>query len=339
MKSCSALRPYLAALLILVAAGFALRLAAAWNINQVLPDTADRLVGDEWSYDLLARELLQGTFSTQAGRTPIYPLFLAFCYSAFGDSFARALYVQTLISVMAVPLTFRLARYFTDVPSSVIAASLVAFHPVLIRQAENIYTEAFYTPLLALIVLTIVWATRSPQIHRFLATGALLGILNLTRPTGIFLPALLPLIVPDAWSWRRRVGLSGVAVVAMLVIIAPWTYHNYQVHHTFLLLSVTSYALWQASPEYYHLMESGYNFWDVLYSHIFPVYYEGYDPYTIEGSRYFNERAFISIQSEPFVFLWFAVQKLLFFWIGHPMYPWDWPFNLAAVQNHWETEW
>ena len=84
MKSCSALRPYLAALLILVAAGFALRLAAAWNINQVLPDTADRLVGDEWSYDLLARELLQGTFSTQAGRTPIYPLFLAFSYSAFG---------------------------------------------------------------------------------------------------------------------------------------------------------------------------------------------------------------------------------------------------------------
>ena len=240
---------------------------------------------------------------------------------------------------MAVPLTFRLARYFTDVPSSVIAAGLVAFHPVLIRQAENIYTEAFYTPLLALIVLTIIWATRSPQIHRFLATGALLGILNLTRPTGIFLPALLPLIVPHAWSWRRRVGLSGVAVVAMLVIIAPWTYHNYQVHHTFLLFSVTSYALWQASSEYYHLMESGYNFWGVLYSHIFPVYYEGYDPYTIEGSRYFNERAFISIQSEPFVFLWFAVQKLLFFWIGHLMYPWDWPFNLAAVQNHWKTEW
>ncbi|MCB9151138.1 MAG: hypothetical protein H6641_20460 [Caldilineaceae bacterium] len=94
------------ALVVLTLLGLAVRLWAAWDTNQHLPDTSARLAGDEAGYDYLATALLQGEFFQWPGRTPIYPLFLAASYWAFGHSYAIVLYIQAVAGATAIPFTY-----------------------------------------------------------------------------------------------------------------------------------------------------------------------------------------------------------------------------------------
>lgn len=319
-----------------VLTGLALRLALAWETNQRLPDTPARLIGDEPGFDWVAYGLLQGVVFEWPARTPVYPLFLAACYLLFGHSFAAVLYVQALVGAAVIPLTYLLARRFVTPAASLVAALLVALHPLLIHQTKHLYSEILYTPLLLVATLGLLWALRSPRIRRFAAAGALLAVYNLCRPTGAFFPALLPFLLPRAWPFRRRALLVLVYAGAMAALIAPWTYHNYRTHGVFLPLSTSGAALWQASPEYYHLIEQGRTINDIWPEYLDPRNNGGHDPWTIEGNRYFNERALASIRAEPHIYLWYAAQKLVYFWIGNPAADWEWPFDLEALRQYYE---
>lgn len=258
-------------LLALVAVGLVLRLWAAWETNQRLPDTPDRLVGDEVSYDWPARELLQGSFFPSVGRPPVYPLFLAACYVAFGYSFATVLYVQAFVGATTVLLTYLLARRFLDRSSSLVASTLVAGHPILIRHGQSLYTEVLYTCLLILMLLALLWGFQTQRPSYFVLTGALLAVMNLTRPAGILLLLILPFIMPRAWSVHRRMLFSVIVVMTMLALIAPWAYHNYRIVGEISFGPTPT--LWQGSPEYYHFMERGQGFWEAFYQYIAPYYH------------------------------------------------------------------
>jgi hypothetical protein len=111
----------------------------------------------------------------------------------------------------------------------------------------------------------------------------------------------------------------------MIAVIAPWSYHNYRAYGTFLPLSVTGgVVLWHGSPEHYHLTieeeRHAVQIWDQVLN---PRGNGGHDPMSIDGDRYFFERAIDSIRHEPGIYLWYALQKTVFFWIGHPAI--DWP--------------
>lgn len=120
------------ALIFLTLLGLAFRLYLAWRTNQTLPDTPARLRGDEPGYEGLAYALLKGHFFEWPGRTPVYPFFVAGCYAIFGRSPASVVYVQAFLGATIIPLTFILARRFTGVQSSLVAAGLIALHPSLI---------------------------------------------------------------------------------------------------------------------------------------------------------------------------------------------------------------
>lgn len=310
-------------LLGLIALGFGLRLWMAWSANQVLPDSPDRLKGDETGYDGLAYWLTQGSFSTWSGRVPVYPVFLAACYLVFGHSYARTLYIQAFIGALTIPLTFFLARRFTQEKSALLAAALVAVDPALIFHVVRLYTEILYTPLLLLALLGLLRAIEQPRPQRFILAGVLLAIANLCRPTAALFPLLVPFLLPQVWPLPRKLFLSLVYVGAMAAAIAPWTYNNYKTHHIFLPLSVSTAVLWQGSPEFYHLMEQKRTLEQIWDEQLNPARNGGHDPFSIEGDRYFTARALESIKAEPGVYLWYSLQKLAFFWIGHPAI--DWP--------------
>ena len=324
---------------VLLVLGLVFRLWAAWNTNMHLPDTSARLAGDETGYDYLGYALLQGSFFEWPGRTPVYPLFLAACYLVFGHSYAMVLYVQAFIAALAIPLTYVLARRYTSQRSSLFAAGLVALHPALITQVTRLYTEAFYTPLLLVTLLALLWALEKPQARRFAVAGVILAIATLCRPATILMPAILPLLMPRGWSLARRAALCAVYGAAMAVVIAPWTYHNYRMYHSFIPLSVSTAVLWQGSPEFYHLMEQHYSLAKIWKTELNEERNGGYDPFSIEGDRYFNTRAIASIRAEPQIYVWYALQKLGYFWIGHPAGDWQgYPiFSFAALQTDFSS--
>lgn len=332
-------RMYALILALLIMLGLLLRLWAAWHTNQILPNTPERLAGDETGYDGLANGLFYGSFFEWPGRTPLYPLFLALCYWIFGRSFDTVLYVQSFVGVLVVPLTFLLARRFTGTKTSLCAAAIVAFHPSLILHVTRLYTEVLYTPLLIIMLLCLLNALESPVFSRFGIAGTMLAILNLCRPSTVLFPALVPFLMPQKWPIQQKIGMFLVYVGMMVMVTAPWTYHNYRTYHAFLPYSVTPAPLWQGSPEFYHLSKKS-NLVQIWSVQLNPKKNGGKDPFTIEGNRYFTDRAIVSIKAQPGVYAWYSLQKLAFFWIGNPMN--DWPgnniFSVDAMRPYFSTK-
>ena len=325
------------ALVFLTVLGLAFRLYLAWRTNQTLPDTPTRLRGDEPGYERFAYELLKGHFFERPGRTPVYPFFIAGCYTIFGRSPASVVYVQAFLGATIIPLTFILARRFTGAQSSLVAAGLIALHPSLILQIRLLQTEVLYTPLILLVVLGLLRALEQPQWQSFSLAGALLAITNLCRPTAMLFPLILPLLMPRQWSFKRKIACFVAYLGVIIIITTPWTYHNYRTHKTFLIYSVSTALLWQGSPEFYHLVYEQLPKRDVVQiweEELNPARNGGHNAFTIEGDRYFTKRAIASILREPAVYLWYCLQKAVFLWLGNPVS--DWPdhamFNVEAMR-------
>ncbi|MEG5042347.1 MULTISPECIES: glycosyltransferase family 39 protein [unclassified Microcoleus] len=323
--------------------GLALRLYLAWRTNQTLPDTPARLRGDEPGYERFAYDLLNGYFFERPGRTPVYPFFVAGCYAIFGRSPASVVYVQAFLGATIIPLTFILARRFTGAQSSLVAAGLIAIDPSLIFHVRRLQTEVLYTPLILLTVLGLLWALEQPQWQSFSLAGALLAITNLCRPTGMLLPAIVPLLMPREWHFKRKIALFIAYLGAVIIITAPWTYHNYRTHKTFLIYSVSTAILWQGSPEFYHLAYEKLPKRDMVQiwqEELNPERNGGHNAFTIEGDRYFTKRAIASILREPAVYLWYCLQKAVFFWLGNPVS--DWPdhamFNVEVMRRFFSLQ-
>ena len=317
----------------LTLAGLALRLWVAGTTHRLL-DAPAALIGDEGRYDSIARDLLNGQFFPWPASTPVYPLFLAACYAVFGRSYAAALIAQAFVSATAVPLTYRLARRFIEPWSALAASLLTAVHPGLITQVDMLYTEAIYTPLWIATALSLCRLLEDPGLRRSLAAGAWLAASTLCRPMTALLPLVMPLVMPHRWRMAQRVRIVAVLMGVLAVATAPWAYHNWRTQRAFLPFGFSLTMLWHGSPEFYHIMAKKPNamlrVWD---DELNPERNGGHDPMTIEGDRYFTARAKASIRAEPGVYAWYSLQKLAFFWIGHPAAEYDWPFNA------WATAW
>ena len=104
-----------------------------------------------------------------------------------------------------------------------------------------------------------------------------------------------------------------------------------------IVLALTCLTLlWQGSPEFHHVVceqlpkRHRVQIWQELN----PDRNGGHNAFTIEGDRYFTKRAIASILREPGVYLWYCLQKAVFFWLGNPLS--DWPyhamFNVEAMR-------
>ncbi|MEG3957023.1 hypothetical protein [Microcoleus sp. herbarium2] len=114
------------ALTCLTLLGLAFRLYWAWGTNQTLPDTPARLTGDEPGYEGFGYDVLKGHFFDWPGPTPIYPFFVAGCYTIFGRSPASVAYVQAFLGATIIPLNFILARRFTGAQISLVFATVAS---------------------------------------------------------------------------------------------------------------------------------------------------------------------------------------------------------------------
>jgi 4-amino-4-deoxy-L-arabinose transferase-like glycosyltransferase len=326
------------ALSALMLGALALRLQVVWQRTSDVPDEAVlRLAGDEVGYEELAYALLRGAFIQSPVRLPAYPMLIAATYHALGErSPAKLLYVQAFVGVVAVPLTYLLARRLTGIIPALVAAGIVALDDSLIWHARGIYTEIVYTPLLLVALLALFSALQAPRLWRFAWAGASMAVVTLCRPTTALLPLLLPLVLPWGWALKQRAGVCLAYSLTMVAVIAPWTLHNWRTYHRFLPLTISAGALWYGSPEFYHLTQRQRRFLDIWGNELNPQHNGGHDPHTIEGDRYFTRRAIRSIRSEPGVYVTYSLKKAVYLWLGNPVV--DWPYGALyhwAVMREW----
>jgi 4-amino-4-deoxy-L-arabinose transferase-like glycosyltransferase len=281
------------------------------------------LIGDEPGFDSMARQLLDGHGFTWPGRVPLYPVWLAGVYGISGGSVHAVSYFQSLLGVATIVITFFLGKSIFGPGVGLLASFWVSASYVLVMQPLHLLSEAWYTPVLLLVMLSLTNSFSEPTRNRFFAAGALIGVGNLVRPALLFFPLFLGFLLLFVQE-RKKIAKYwlGLCVVSLLVVL-PWILHNHLKYRAIIPLQTSNAILWQGSPEYYHLIhDRGYTYLRIWKEILYGPGWQQHDPTSIAGDRYWTGRALESILAEPTVYLKFAGEKIFTYWVGDPSADW-----------------
>ncbi len=237
----------------IVLVAVALRVGAALTMG----DRVENLPGifDQISYDRLAQNVVAGNgFSfdidwwpnTRAGEPAAHwsyltTLYLAGVYKLAGHHPLAARLLQALITGGLMPLlTDRLAVRRRGPVVGLLAAGISAVYIYFVYYGAALMSEPlFFVAVLGTLNLALETAER-PTPGRAAVFGLVAGCAVLGRQTFlVFLPFLLPWLV---WAGRGRVRFHHVLVclLALLLVIAPWTVRNYLAFGEFVLVNTNA---------------------------------------------------------------------------------------------------
>lgn len=188
--------------------------------------------GDPYGYARIARGFVEHGFTTLTRRAAsLYPEFIAVVYQLGGNN-SVVIFLQCLMHAASCLLVFSLGKRLFNSRTGLLAGLFCALHPMLLRYVPDLHMEAF---LVFMCTLTI-WMTVRFYDRPTVANGILLGVIGMcaTLTKGVMLPYLgIFGMISAVLALRRRSMQEFVAVtamfIAMAVVLAPWTYRNYQV--------------------------------------------------------------------------------------------------------------
>lgn len=208
--------------------------------------------GDSLVYADLAHNLLKHHVYglTEGGkvvptliRLPGYPLFLAACFSVFGDGkFLPALWIQLLVDLLSCGLLGVLAGRLMGHKAGLIALALAALCPFTAIYSTVPLTETWSLLCITLALFSLERWTVALRAGRawniwLLPMGLSLAYAVLLRPDRILVAvAVVPALLWTAWRESRGslVKSSGPAVVVMAALALPlllWGVRNWRVFH------------------------------------------------------------------------------------------------------------
>lgn len=325
----------------LLALAAAVRMAAAWHWSGNLDDDRD-------VYRAIALGIVEGrgfsspgsTVST-AYRPPLYPLLLA---ATGGDQSTLAVAaLNVLFGTATVGFVLAVARQSQlDRRPALLAGLLTAVDPLLVYYTTFPMTETLCTCLLTALLWAILRmqnADGSSQLRWAIATGVLLGLTALCRPTVWACAALLLATwaslslrqhSPLAVSHRMRATTILALFLAAGLTVAPWGIRNWQ---TFGRPIVTTThggytVLLGNNPDYYREVVAqplgvvwdgshgaGQAAWAAeMNRQMIAVGLFG----EVERDRWMSREAWRTIRSEPGLFARACVRRFLHFWSIRP---------------------
>lgn len=180
-----------------------------------------------------------------AWRTPLYPMFLAVAFQVSRNT----IFLQSLqIALAAFSLYFllRIGFLLFGELAALIAGLVFALYPLLIFYSAELTTESLFLFLLMAALFVFYQGGKEHSGSRVFCLGVLTGLAALDRPNGLMLvPALAIAIWLTTHDRSQSIRRIAVLVVAVAMVILPWTYRNYRLYHRFVLISTNGGAnLW-----------------------------------------------------------------------------------------------
>lgn len=211
---------------------------------------------DAWLWHHLAAELSLGK-GLHSSLRALYSIMLALVFQFTGWDVAVAKGVNVFLAAGANALWFAVVMRLTK-------SALFAWLNVLLFLADrshlfsphSLLTEhagLFFNLLCAWCFFNWLDSPRRRTWWLF-AAAASLGLSNLARPMSLFaVPFLVALVFFSSTALRmaQRVLLTGVFLVGIAVVIAPWTVHQKMTHGTLSISSNVAEALFAATDPRY----------------------------------------------------------------------------------------
>jgi 4-amino-4-deoxy-L-arabinose transferase-like glycosyltransferase len=202
----------------------------------VLVAQQERLSGDGWEYSRQATQMLHGnmflnplTGRADAAHPPAWIVVLAAFMWLGGHTWLQQQLLACLIGTATVVLIGLAGRRIGGDRVGLVAAGIAAVYAGLWVYERALLSETLLLPIIALMVLIVYRFRDRPSGSSAMLLGAVCALLALIRSEQILLLPLLvvPLtLMARQLVWRRRVVLLGLAIVSLLVVLAPWTIYN-----------------------------------------------------------------------------------------------------------------
>lgn len=189
--------------------------------------------GDPYEYGKIAHGFLEHGFDKLTRRAAmLYPHILAgFYWLGASDRVVQLFHV--LLHASSCALTFTIGRRLFNTRTATLAGLAVAIHPMLLRYVADLHTET----LLVFLSLLMTWCAIRFYEAPTIRNGFFCGAVGITAAVakGVLLP--FSLVFGAVMFVRGLLGkgkpnpIPGVIVMGltMAVLIAPWTYRNYEV--------------------------------------------------------------------------------------------------------------
>jgi len=222
-----------------------------WRAQSAVEQT-----NDLYQFAEIGRNLAEGNgFRFNGGpltirRAPLYPALIAALYLMFGVHPLAIQLVQSLLAAGICLLVFEIGRKLFTLRTGLIAAAIAAIHPMVLRYVPDIQVETLLTFLYTLTVYRTVLLVEEGSVLNGFWFGLAAASAAMVKSVALPYAALFALSflvyrrwnVPTATGGRIIPGLGPVAasVVAICLVILPWTYRNYQV--TGLIVPVSGNA-------------------------------------------------------------------------------------------------
>lgn len=217
---------------------------------------------DGYDYHNHAISLLEmGEYPTHGSlpfmRPPLYPLWLAFCYSIFNhESYLTARLGNGFLDTLACFIFYKLILLvWNNKPVALISSLIYAVNPLLLFFSIRVRVEALFGLLLVSLIYTLIKNYKSgfPNAFSLIFVGLLGGLATLCRPNALLVIGLITFwIIYVNWrKWKKAFTLCACFVLGCTIIILPWTIRNYSQHNEFILVSDGfGYSFWISNSEH-----------------------------------------------------------------------------------------
>jgi len=216
-------------------------LALILRLTYVLFFPQLEIESDALEYDTIGWNLASGAgFSLDPRvptpvRPPMYPFFLSLIYLIFGHSYLTVRLAQAIVGALTCLVVYWIGKEIFDEGVGGATSLIFALYPALIGYTGSLLSETLFTFLLSIVVLFLVRAVKNRSSKLFAVSGAFLGVATLCRSAMISFPLFL---LMGLWILHRlnvkTIVHFLVFLLAMVIVLAPWTLRNYYYFHTLL---------------------------------------------------------------------------------------------------------
>ena len=245
-------------------------------------------------------------------RPPVYPLFLAFVLSIFGNKL-WVIFFQSFISLLNIWLSLKLIRnIYSQISHPLLLLPFILLYPAQLIYANLIMTEILFQTSLMLMAIWAIKAWREGSFTFFWLYTAALTV-------GIFIkPILYLFIIPHIvagmiFIWKTRKFKFIIPLILPLIIVVGYMNWNAKRTGFFHFSSIQNLSLLQYST--YNLLIHTYGPEEAL-ARADSILFASLDQPTYEQEqKYLQKECYAVIADHKLAFLGFHIKGILNFFI------------------------
>jgi len=214
-----------------------------------------KVVGDRDGYNTVAQNILAyGKIGRVPGRgpsvpPPLYPIFLAICYSVFGYNIFAFFIPHIILASINSIFILRLGQQVFSNRVGIMASIFYAFNPHFIISSIQLYSETLYFFLILSLFLLCQKLLLKSTPKYAISIGIFMALAALCRSAFFaFIPFIFIWLIIVFYHERRKMLISASIIFCLfLLVYGTWIIGNYKAFPRILFFEISRSVWWETN--------------------------------------------------------------------------------------------